>query len=44
VDWKVVWEIAWPILKQLLIAVLVTLLGLLGYDQFVPSRFVRRKE
>ena len=41
VDWKAVWEFLWPILKEGLIAFLVALLALLGYDKFVPSRYLR---
>lgn len=41
-DWEVVWEIAWPIVRQGLIALLISLLGLLGYDKYVPSRSVRK--
>jgi len=44
IDWAAVWAFVWPILKQGLIAGLVALLGLLGYDKYVPSRFVRREE
>jgi len=43
VDWKAVWEFVWPILKEGLIALLVAILALLGYDSFVPSRYERRK-
>ena len=40
-DWGKFWEIAWPIVRQGLIALLISLLGLLGYDRLVPSRSVR---
>ena len=40
-DWEVIWEFAWPVLRQALIALLVTVLGLLGYDKVVPSRSSR---
>lgn len=42
VNWSEVWAFLWPILKQGLIAALVSVLGLLGYDRIVPSRFARR--
>ena len=41
IDWRAVWEFLWPILKEGLIALLMALLALLGYDKFVPSRYVR---
>jgi hypothetical protein len=41
VDWKAVWEFLWPILKEGLVALLIALLSLLGYDKLVPSRYVR---
>lgn len=42
IDWGAVWEFAWPILKQGLIALLIAVLSLLGYDKYVPSRYSRR--
>lgn len=42
IDWHAVWEFLWPILKEGLIALLMALLTLLGYDKLVPSRYVRR--
>jgi len=41
IDWEVVWRFVWPILRQGLIALLMALLTLLGYDQVIPSRFER---
>jgi hypothetical protein len=40
-DWELVWAFLWPILRQGLIALLMALLTMLGYDKFVPSRFER---
>ena len=40
-DWALVWEFLWPILRQGLIALLMAILALLGYDKVVPSRFER---
>jgi hypothetical protein len=40
-DWELVWRFVWPILRQGLIALLMALLTLLGYDKYVPSRFAR---
>lgn len=42
IDWGAVWEFLWPILKEGIIAFLMALLALLGYDQLVPSRYMRR--
>ena len=42
-DWEAVWEFFWPVLKQGLIALLVSLLALLGYDSVIPSRYTRAK-
>jgi hypothetical protein len=44
IDWGVVWRFVWPILKEMLVAFLIALLALLGYDKYVPSRFVRRAD
>jgi hypothetical protein len=41
VDWGAVWVWLWPILKQGVIALLVSLLAILGYDQKVESRYIR---
>ena len=41
VDWEAVWAFLWPILKEGLIALLIALLSLLGYDKWVPSRYLR---
>jgi len=41
IDWNAVWAFVWPILKEGIIAFLVALLALLGYDKLVPSRYVR---
>ena len=41
VDWGRVWELVWPVVRQGLIALLVALLSLLGYDRYVPSRMGR---
>ena len=46
-DWeglREMWPLVWPVVRQMLIALLVTILSLLGYDTVVPSRFVRKKE
>ena len=43
IDWGAVWAFVWPILKQALIAALVAILGLLGYDKYVPSRYERHE-
>jgi hypothetical protein len=43
IDWPAVWEFVWPILKEGLIALLIAVLALLGYDKYVPSRYVRRE-
>ncbi len=40
-DWSEIWPVVWPILREMLIAGLVALLALLGYDKSVPSRYVR---
>ncbi len=42
VNWAEVWAFLWPILKQGLIALLVSVLAMLGYDKVVPSRYARR--
>nr|MBC7245604.1 hypothetical protein [Chloroflexota bacterium] len=45
IDWSAVWAFVWPILKQALIAFLVALLALLGYDKKVASaRYVARRK
>jgi len=44
VDWEVVWEFVWPVLKQGVIALLISLLALLGYDKVIPSRYARGKK
>jgi len=44
IDWGAIWVVVWPILKQGLIALLVAILSLLGYDAYVPSRYVRRDQ
>jgi hypothetical protein len=41
VDWETIWPIVWPILREALVAALVAILALLGYDQVLPSRYVR---
>ena len=39
VDWGAVWLFVWPILKQAIIAFLMAVLALLGYDREVlPGR------
>lgn len=40
-DWGEFWRAAWPVLREMLIAGLVALLALLGYDQLIPSRYKR---
>jgi len=40
-DWSEIWPIIWPVLREALIAALVAILALLGYDQAVPSRYMR---
>jgi len=42
VDWAAVWRFLYPILKEGLIALLMAVLALLGYDKIVPSRYARR--
>ena len=44
INWQQVWEFLWPILREGLIAFLMALLALLGYDKAIPSRFVRRSK
>lgn len=44
IDWSEVWRFAWPILKEMLVALLMALLTLLGYDRLVPSRLARRSD
>jgi hypothetical protein len=44
IDWSEVWRLAWPILKEMLVALLMALLTLLGYDRYVPSRLARRSD
>ncbi|HOU23937.1 MAG TPA: hypothetical protein PLN42_06775, partial [Anaerolineae bacterium] len=44
IDWSEVWRFAWPILKEMLVALLMALLALLGYDKYVPSRLARRSD
>jgi hypothetical protein len=40
-NWPTVWAFLWPILREALIAFLVALLTLLGYDrQVLPSRIL----
>jgi hypothetical protein len=40
-DWKIVWAFLWPILKQALIALLVAILAILGYDtRVLPKRIL----
>jgi len=41
IEWTELWKFAWPILRQGLIALLLALLTLLGYDKYVPSRLTR---
>jgi hypothetical protein len=41
IDWGAVWEFMWPILREGIIAFLIALLALLGYDQVIPSRYMR---
>jgi hypothetical protein len=43
IDWPAIWELVWPILKEGLIALLIAVLALLGYDKYIPSRYVRRE-
>jgi len=39
IDWALIWAFVWPILKQALIAFLVAVLALLGYDDVIlPQR------
>ena len=42
VDWAAVWRFVYPILKEGLVALLMAMLALLGYDKIVPSRYARR--
>ncbi len=40
-NWQDVWAFVWPILKQALIALLVAVLALLGYDaKVLPGRLL----
>jgi uroporphyrinogen-III decarboxylase len=40
-DWKIVWAFLWPILKQAVIALLVAILAILGYDaRILPGRLL----
>ncbi len=41
INWPAVWEFVWPILKEGIIALLIAVLALLGYDKYVPSRYTR---
>ena len=41
IDWNAVLRFVWPIVREGLVALLVAILALLGYDKVVPSRFVR---
>ena len=41
-DWATVWRFLYPILREGLIALLLAVLALLGYDKYVPSRYARR--
>lgn len=41
IDWNAVWAFVWPILKEGIIALLIAVLALLGYDKYVPSRYTR---
>ena len=41
IDWPRVWQAVWPILREGLIAGLIAILALLGYDGLVPSRYYR---
>jgi hypothetical protein len=43
IEWPAVWEFMWPILKEGLIALLIAILALLGYDKYIPSRYMRRE-
>jgi hypothetical protein len=39
IDWGAVWAFLWPILREALIALLMAILALLGYDKNVlPAR------
>ena len=44
INWSEIWRLAWPILKEMLVALLMALLALLGYDKYVPSRLARRSD
>jgi hypothetical protein len=41
-NWEELWSVIWPILKETLIAALIAILALLGYDKYVPSRHWRK--
>ena len=43
IDWQYWWPIIWEILKPALIAAITALLGILGYDKTVPSRYERKQ-
>lgn len=42
IDWGLVWQFLWPVAREALIALLMALLALLGYDHVVPSRYERK--
>ena len=41
IDWQELWRLVWPILREGVIAALIAILALLGYDKGVPSRYYR---
>jgi hypothetical protein len=41
IDWARLWSLLWPILREGLVAALIAILALLGYDGLVPSRYYR---
>jgi hypothetical protein len=41
IDWGAVWQFVAPIVREAVIALLMAVLALLGYDKVVPSRFAR---
>jgi hypothetical protein len=42
INWGAVWAFVWPILRQALIAFLVAVLALLGYDDVILPKRLRQ--
>ena len=43
IDWGAVWQFLAPVLREAVIALLMAVLAVLGYDRVVPSRYGRRE-